>query len=172
MSLHPPVAQSDHRQGGAHAGVELVEFGDYQCPYCGQAFPLVQDIRAALGEQLRLVFRNFPMSEIHPQAMAAAQAAEAAALQGRFWEMHALLYQNQQALDDAGLLQMAQSLGLDIARFEQDFNSAAVQDKIARDFESGVRSGVNGTPCFFINGKRFDGDWSGPALLQTLRALA
>jgi protein-disulfide isomerase len=160
MSLKIAVSASDHIAGGASAHVVLVEYGDYQCPYCGQAAPIVKRVQAAMGDRLKFVFRNFPLTEAHPDALAAAKAAEAAALQGKFWEMHDLLYENQDALDRDSLLGYAKDLRLDVAKLEQDFSDEKILERIEHDFEGGVRSGVNGTPSFFINGSRYDGDWT------------
>jgi protein-disulfide isomerase len=157
--LTPPVTSGDHSQGRDDAPVTLVEYGDYECPYCGMAFPIVRRIQARLGNRLRFVFRNFPLAEAHPHATAAAEVAEAAALQGKFWEMHDLLYEHQSALGAASLQAYVRKLGLDFAALEAALQSGAPHQRVRADFMSGVRSGVNGTPAFFINGRRFDGDW-------------
>ena len=172
MSTHlqPAVGSQDHAQGPAGAPLTLVEYGDYQCPYCGEAYPLVKAAQQALGDKLRVVFRNFPLTDMHPHAQAAAEAAEAAALQGKFWEMHDMLYQHQDQLDAAHLAADAQKLGLDAARFKAASQSPAVNERISADFESGVRSGVNGTPSFYVNGQKFDGDWQGSGLTDFLQS--
>ena len=159
MSSHlkPPVNSKDHIAGAASAGIELVEYGDYQCPHCGAAYPVIKDIQRKFGEQVRFVFRNFPLSDAHPFAFPAAVAAEAAALQGKFWEMHDVIFENQRLLSDAGLFKMASTAGLDLEQFRNDIQKNELAEKVDADFESGVRSGVNGTPSFFINGKKFDG---------------
>lgn len=169
VRLRIPVSATDHKQGPTDAPLLLVEYGDYQCPYCGQAYPVVKQVQQALRDDLLFVFRNFPLSQIHPDAMGAARAAEAAALQRRFWEMHDTLYDNQDSLDAESLLAYAADLQLDLPRFIRDMGSKQVEQKIADDFYGGVRSGVNGSPTFFINGYRYDGDWSYPAMLNTLR---
>ncbi len=157
--LKTAVTNQDHIQGSNNAPIKLVEYGDYQCSYCGEAYPIIKAIQQNLGKDLELVFRNFPLSEMHPDAENAAKAAEAAALQNKFWEMHDMLYENQQQLDESHLVQYAKKLGLDINQFQSDMQGKAVSDKIENDFESGVKSGVNGTPSFYINGEKYDGNW-------------
>ena len=166
--LTAPVSASDHTQGGKNATVTLVEYGDYECSYCGQAYHIVKNAQAQMGDNLRFVFRNFPLSDMHPHAAQAAEVAEAANAQGKFWEMHDLLYENQQNLEDADLMGYAAKLGLDKAKFAADLEEKS-DAKIQADFESGAESGVNGTPSFFINGVRFDGDWQGDGLLRALQ---
>jgi len=157
--LTPPIGPDDHAQGSANAPVTLVEYGDYECPYCGMAYPIVQRIQARLGNRLRFVFRNFPLAEAHPHATAAAELAEAAALQGKFWEMHDMLYEHQRALDPTHLQGYVRKLALDVDALQAALQSGAPDKRVAADFRNGVRSGVNGTPTFFVNGVRFDGDW-------------
>ena len=154
---------NDHAQGKADAPVTLVEYGDYECPHCGRAFPIVKRLQARLGAPLRFVFRNFPLAEAHPHATAAAEIAEAAALQGKFWEMHTVLFTHQQALEAADLQNYAEKLDLDIDKLAAALQSGAPAERVRADFQSGVRSGVNGTPTFFINGLRFDDDWTDEA---------
>jgi protein-disulfide isomerase len=166
--LTVPVTDRDHTQGPADAPVTLVEYGDYQCPYCGQAYLIVKELQRRLGEQLRFVFRNFPLTTMHPHAELAAEAAEAAGVQGRFWEMHDTLYENQDHLDRADVLGLAQRLDLDFPRFASDIQHGVYAARVHEDFLSGVRSGVNGTPSFFINGVRYDDAWDGPAFLEAL----
>jgi protein-disulfide isomerase len=167
--LRAPVTKADHAQGRANAPLVLVEYGDYECPHCGRAYPIVKQVQRVLGDELLFVFRNFPLAQIHPHAMKAAAAAEAAGLQGQFWEMHDLLFENQARLDDQSLLAYAASLDLDVDRFVADAGSDAVAERIAADVEGGARSGVNGTPTFFANGVRVDGDWDYDSLLLALR---
>jgi protein-disulfide isomerase len=166
--LAPPVSNADHRAGPDDAPVTLVEYGDFECPHCGAAHPIVREVRKRMGERLRFVFRHFPLSEVHPHAIHAAEAAEAAAGQGKFWEMHDLLFQNQRALEDPDLVRYAESLGLDAGRVEREVASGAHEKRVRESFRSGVRSGVNGTPTFFINGDRYDGEWETDALLDAL----
>jgi protein-disulfide isomerase len=155
-TLTVPVNAGDHMRGSKDAWVTLVQYGDYECPYCGEAYRIVKRIQKKMGGDLRFIFRNFPLTESHPYALAAAQAAEAAGLQGRFWEMHDLLYENQDTLEDRDLMGLARGLTLDIDKFKRDFSSDEVTTKIQEDFSGGIRSGVNGTPTFFINGVRHD----------------
>lgn len=158
--LTTAVGPDDHVQGPADAPVTLVEYGDYECPYCGKAYPIVKRIQARMGDRLRFVFRNFPLAELHPNAAAAAAMAEAAGLQGKFWEMHDMLFEHQRALNSGNLKTYARALDLDRAALEQALERGAPAARVRKDFMSGVRSGVNGTPTFFINGRRFDADWT------------
>jgi protein-disulfide isomerase len=168
--LKPPVSDRDHAQGPADAKVTLVEYGDYECPHCGRAHPIVKTVQKRLGSRLRFVFRNFPLSNVHPHAEAAAEAAEAAGAQGQFWEMHDVIFENQDALETDDLLRYAEDLGLDVERFASELDREVYADRVREDFRSGVRSGVNGTPTFFINGARFDGSWDAAGLLAALQA--
>jgi protein-disulfide isomerase len=170
--LKPPVGANDHSQGSAKAPVTLVEYGDYECPFCGQAYPIVKAIQKRLGDQVRLVFRNFPLGEMHPHAEHAAEAAEAAGAQGKFWEMHDLLYENQDALDDENLAEYATALGLDVEQFVREMSEHTHAARVREDFRSGVRSGVNGTPTFFINGVRHDGPFDLRTLLAAIEEAA
>lgn len=170
--LSLPVGERDHIQGPADAPVTLVEYGDYECPYCGQAYPIVQAVQEKMGNRLRFVFRNFPLSELHPHAQHAAEAAEIAGGQGKFWEMHDYLFENQRSLWDNRLKEYAEGLGLDGARFQSDLEAHTYQERVREDFLSGVRSGVNGTPTFFINGQRHDDSWDEETLLAALEAAA
>lgn len=154
--LSIPIGPQDHVQGPAHAPVTLVEYGDYQCPYCGEAYPVLKAVQRAMGQRMRFVFRNFPITEIHPHALQAAEFAEAAAAAGKFWVAHDLLYERQDALATADLLAYAGQLELARAAVEGAF-AGSLDGKIQADFEGGLRSGVNGTPTLFINGRRYDG---------------
>lgn len=154
--LRKPVDEHDHRSGKPSATVTLVEYGDYQCSYCGFAHPLLKKLSRYYSSELLFVFRNFPLQESHPAAMIAAQAAEAAGIQHKFWEMHDLIYEHQDELNENGLVNFAEALDLNIDKFLRDSKSHAVLSKIESDFESGIRSGVNGTPTFFINENRLD----------------
>lgn len=155
--LRIPVSQNDHIQGAFESPIKFVEYGDYQCPYCRMAYPVVKKLQKKMGNELCFIFRNFPLKQAHPFALMAAQAAEAAALQNKFWEMHDLLYENQPLLGPELISELAIRLGLNKSKFVNDMESAAVLNKIEEDFKNGVRSGVNGTPCFFINENRYDG---------------
>jgi protein-disulfide isomerase len=172
--LTPPVDDGrDHIQGPGSAPVTLVEYGDYECPYCGMAYPIVKSLQRALGNTLRFAFRNFPLSDSHPHAEQAAEAAEAAGAQGKFWEMHDALYENQDRLDTEDLMSYGEELGLDTTRLAQALEDGAYKARVREDFRGGVRSGVNGTPTFFINGSRYDGGWNDPdQFLRALRAVA
>ena len=163
-----PVAGRDHVQGPVDAPIVLVEYGDYECPYCGEAYPLVKAIQRRLGNQLCFAFRNFPLANMHPFAEHAAEAAEAAGAQGKFWEMHDLLFENQDALDDKALAGHAASLGLDAEQLICEVISGVHIARVRKDFRAGARSGVNGTPTFFVNGQRYDGPPSVAALLAAL----
>ena len=171
--LTPPVSARDHAAGSDDAPVTLVEYGDYECPYCGMAHPIVKAAQRDLGDQLRSVFRNFPLAEAHPHARLAAQAAEAAGAQGRFWEMHDILFEHQDALEPQDLVSYALSLELDIPQFKRDLEAGTHAKKVRDDFRSGVKSGVNGTPTFFVNGARYDGSWANKeAFISALRNAA
>ncbi len=154
--LTVPVGESDHVEGPANAPVTLVEYGDFECPYCGDAYPIIKAVQKAIGHRLRFVFRQFPLTEAHAHALHAAEISEAAATIGRFWKMHDILYENQLALEDRDLLSYAKSAGLDDEAASQAFDGR-YDDHIKKDFRGGIRSGVNGTPCLFINGQRYDG---------------
>jgi protein-disulfide isomerase len=172
-ALTMPVSDDrDHIQGSADAAVTLVEYGDYECPYCGAAYPIVKEVQARMGESLRFVFRNFPISTSHPHAEQAAEAAEAAADQGSFWEMHDVLYENQKRLGDEDLRGYAEKLGLDVERFDTELADHAHADRVHEDFLTGVRSGVNGTPTFYINGARHDDSYDAETLLAALERAA
>ncbi|PTL75956.1 disulfide bond formation protein DsbA [Vitiosangium sp. GDMCC 1.1324] len=168
--LIPPVSERDHALGPAEARVTLVEYGDYACPACGEAYPIIKTVQQRLGAQVRIIFRNFPLSESSPHARLAAFAAEAAAPQGRFWEMHDLLFENQESLEPDDLIGYAELLGLDLERFDQDAGSRAVAERVRADFLGGARSGVTGTPSFFINGQRYDGSLAARPLFDALEA--
>ncbi|MEO6355211.1 MAG: thioredoxin domain-containing protein [Ferruginibacter sp.] len=168
MSLKPAVGNNDHMQGNAASNVVIVEYGDYQCPYCGAAHPVIKQIMQEFGSQVKFVFRNFPLSEMHQYALPAALAAEAAALQGKFWEMHDAIFEQQEYLSEPFLTEIAKSLQLNLHEFKNDTGLQKLADKVDEDFESGMRSGVNGTPTFFMNGHKFQGDATD--LLERLRS--
>ena len=172
-ALTMPVTEDrDHIRGPADAVVTLVQYGDYECPYCGAAYPIIKEVQAGMGDRLRFVFRNFPITTSHPHAELAAEAAEAAATQGRFWQMHDLLYENQRRLRGQDLRAYAQKLGLDIERFDQELAEHVHAERVHEDFMSGVRSGVNGTPTFYINGARHDDSYETEILLAALERAA
>ena len=154
-TLSVAVSDDDHAQGGTDALVTLLEYGDYQCPACGQAYPAVKQVQRHYGNRLRFVFRNFPLSQAHPMATPAAELAEAAARLGRFWDMHDWLYENQDlwVTDPAGFGEGVHALGLDEPALEHALRDPEIAQRIRQDFMSGVRSGVNGTPSFFLDGR-------------------
>jgi protein-disulfide isomerase len=169
-TLSVPVSDRDHVIGPETARVTLVEYGDYECPYCGAAHSEVTHVVREMGDDLRFAYRHFPLSQIHPHAYQAAEAAEAAGVQGRFWEMHDLLFENQDRLSLRDVLTLATALGLDLERFVGDLRAHAHADRLREDFLSGIRSGVNGTPTFFVNGVRHDGGFDRESLLEAVRA--
>ena len=156
-TLRPPVNDTDHQTGNLGSSLTLVEYGDYQCPYCRRAHPFVQRLLNELGSELRFVFRHFPLKEIHAQAFTAALSAEAAGKQGKFWPMHDLLFENQDRFREKTLfLDLAQELGLYLDRFIIDRKDEDLASKVEKDFGSGIYSGVNRTPTFFLNGSKID----------------
>jgi protein-disulfide isomerase len=162
-----PIHAEDHVHGPESAPYTLVEYGDYECPDCGRLFQIIRDLQASLGPRLRIVYRQYPLSGIHPHAQEAAEAAEAAGAQGRFWEMHDLLFQNQNALSRKDLLGYGERLSLDMNRFRGELKKRVYADRVREDFRRGVQNGVYGTPGLFLNGVRHDGAWDRDALLQT-----
>jgi protein-disulfide isomerase len=164
-----PVSERDHSQGPATAAVTLVQYGDYECPYTRQSTTIVREVQQQLGNQLRFVYRNFPLTGIHPHALHAALAAEAAATQGKFWEMHDYIFHHQHTLEDADLEQFAGAVGLDMQQFARDIGEQLSLARIEEDVEGGERSGVQGTPTFFINGVLYRGSWEHDALLAALQ---
>jgi protein-disulfide isomerase len=171
--LVSPVDETrDHTKGSAGAPVTLVQYGDYECPYCGEAYPIIKEMQARMGVRLRFVFRNFPISTSHPHAEHAAEAAEAADTQGNFWGMHDLLYERQRHLTDRDLHAYAEELGLDVERFDKEMTEHVHEPRVHEDFMSGVRSGVNGTPTFYINGVRHDDSYEPDVLLDALERAA
>jgi protein-disulfide isomerase len=169
-TLAVPVRDIDHAMGLPDAPVTLVEYGDYECPYCGNAMPVVKALQAHLGERLRFVFRNFPLHNVHSHASMAAQAAEAAAAQGKFWQMHELLYKNQERLDEVDLTSYAVKLALELYQFNTDLSSQRFARRVQEDFDGGVRSGVKRTPTFFINGVEYAGEKTFDAMLAALES--
>lgn len=172
MLTLPVSPVRDHIRNGANASLTLLEYGDYECPFCGAAHQVVKAIEAQAGAALRFAFRHFPLTTIHPHSELAAEAAEAAGSQGKFWAMHDMLYANQQNLEAPHLVTYAAAIGLDVPRFTDELNAHVHLPKVTEDFISGVRSGVNGTPTFFINGVRHDGGWDYPSLVAALQQAA
>jgi len=163
-----PIAERDHIQGPPDTPAILMEYGDYECPHCGRAYPIVEAVKRRLGRRMQFAYRHFPLAEIHPHARRAAEAAEAAGAQGRFWEMHGMLFENQHALDDEDLVAYAEHLRLDVPRFVRELGDGTWDPRVREDFMTGVRAGVNGTPTFFVNGLRHDGPWDAESLLEAL----
>jgi protein-disulfide isomerase len=166
--LTPPVNKNDHIHGPHNAATELVQYGDFQCPHCGMAYPVVKEILKAFQGQIKFIFRHFPLSNVHEYAVPAAIAAEAAGRQKKFWEMHDVIYENQSELSNHALAEWAAEIGLDMVAFKRDIKDDALLEKVENDFESGVRSGVNGTPSFFINGYKYNGDYGFDSLFKAI----
>lgn len=162
------VGAEDHRQGNKDAPCTLVEYGDYECPSCGQAYPIVKRVQKHFGKRLSFVFRNFPLTQLHPYAEAAAETAEFAGAHEKFWEMHDLLFENQDRLDDELLVELTQALHLVPAQLLKALETKEFQPRVRADFTAGVRSGVNGTPTFFINGQRHDGSYDFASLVEAI----
>jgi protein-disulfide isomerase len=170
--LADPVTDQDHALGPAEAPITIVEYGDYECPGCLNAVPIIKEVRRVLGNQLRFVFRHFPQNSVHPHASVAAEAAEAAADQGKFWEMHKALFKHQQELSDVDLSHLALTLGMEIYKFDNSRSNELHRRKIVTDHESGIRSGVNKTPTFFLNGVRYDGPVEARAIVALAESVA
>ncbi len=156
-ALSIAVTEHDHLQGNPNAACSLVEYGDYECPSCWEVEPTIKGLQAYFGNQMSFVFRNFPLRQIHPWAEAAAEAAEFAGSHGKFWEMHDLLFVNQQNLDENLIQSLSERLGLTSSGLQVERASGVAKKKVDSDFAGGIRSGVNGTPTFFLNGDRYDG---------------
>jgi len=167
-SLKTPVTSRDHVQGDASALITLVEYGDYECPHCGHAYPIVKRVQKHFGEKLRFVFRNFPLNEIHPNAESAAEAAEFAGVSDRFWEMHDGIFENQEQIGLPLLFELATQLGLSKADLRDALTNKEYTPRVREDFLGGVRSGVNGTPTFFINGHRHEGPFEFEDLAEAI----
>jgi protein-disulfide isomerase len=164
-----PIQPGDHVEGSSHARYTLVEYGDYECPACGSLFLTIRQLHAQFGDEVRLVFRHYPLSGAHPHAEQAAEAAEAAAAQDRFWEMHDLLFEHQDALRPKDLYKYAEQLGLDSARFRSELKERTYEDRVREDFRRGVANGVYGTPGLFINGIRHNGGLDLESILDKLK---
>ncbi len=169
LMLLNPVHEWDHIRGPENAAFTLVEYGDYECPACGDLFNTLQSVQQEFGTRLRLVYRHYPLSGIHKHAQMAAEAAAAAAAQGRFWEMHDLLFEHQDALELKHLLRYAEQLGLDVNRFHRELKEGTYAERVRQDFIAGVQNGVNGTPGLFLNGVRQPGAFDQPALTALLQ---
>lgn len=171
MPLRTPVSDKDHMEGSSSAAIELVEYGDYQCPYCQRAYYIVKKLQGDFGNQVKLVFRNFPLAKIHPDAHRAAIASEAADRQGKYWQMHDHLFENHTDFSDSKLVEFAGLLGLDTDTFKSDLDDPELSSKVEAHFYDGMRSGVNATPTFFINGEKFTGDWARGGLGELLEEI-
>jgi NhaA family Na+:H+ antiporter len=167
--LTEPVGEHDHVSGSRSAPISLVEYGDFECPYCRAAEPIVAALRAAFGDHLSFTFRHFPMREVHPHGQHAAELAEAAGSQGLFWEMHDTLFANQNALDDSSLLRYAAGLGLDTDPVERELADRVHSQRVEDDRSSGLASGVKGTPTFYIDGLRYEGSVGLRQMLAAIR---
>jgi len=166
--LRNPVSTDDHCEGSADAPLTLVEYGDYECPYCGLAYPVVKRLQKHFGNTLRFVFRNFPLREAHPQAEAAAETAEFAGSTGRFWEMHDRLFENQSELGLELYVSLAEGLDLSSTSLQRALEAGTYRERVRADFVSGVRSGVNGTPTFYINGRQHQPSYEFDALAAAM----
>ena len=168
VKLMLPVSERDHIQGLMSAPVTLIEYGDYECPYCAQAYLITKEIQERMGSKLRFVFRNFPLTKIRPHAYKAALAAETAAAQNKFWEMYDYLFKHGQVLTDDTLKETAAKLGLEVDRFNREFHDGTYSSHVDEDIRSGNDSGVSRTPTFFINEDRYDGLWDLDSILSAL----
>ena len=170
LSLNLPVTDRDHIRGRVDAPITLLEYGDYECPDCFHAAPIVNQLRARMGDRMRFVFRHFPQSAVHPHASAAAQAAESANAQGKFWEMHDVLFKHQKDLADHDITHFGLLIGLEIYRLQAEIGAERYAARVREDYESGIASGVKGTPTFFINGQRYRGPVSVDALADAIES--
>jgi protein-disulfide isomerase len=171
-TLTTPINKRDHVRGSPDAPVILAEYGDFECPYCGAAYRVVKKLEKDLADTLAVVFRQFPLVNVHPHAQLAAEAAEAAGAQGRFWEMHDVLFEHQDALAPADLMKYAAALHLDLKRFANDLSGHAFLSKIEDDMRGGLQSGVNGTPTFFVNGVLHQGGHDEASLRASIQQAA
>jgi protein-disulfide isomerase len=169
--LRRPATENDHHQGPLDAAIVVVEYGDYQCPYCGLEYPQLKKVQKHFGDKICFVFRNFPLTQAHPRAERAAEFAEAAATAGKFWEMHDTLYENQKALDDDSLVGYARMIGLSDEVIRTALDDAYIE-RIRKDFSGGVRSGVNGTPTLFVNNVRYNGERDANSLIELFNEIA
>ncbi len=151
------LPRTEHFLGSANAKVVMVEYSDFQCPACGAAEPTVQEIISAYGNKIKFVYRHFPLTNIHPNAQKAAESSECASAQGKFWEMHSKLFENQKALKISDLKTYAQQIGLNTTAFNQCLDSGIAASAVKADFNEGIAEGVRATPTFFINGRKIEG---------------
>ncbi len=164
-----PIRPADHVHGPEDAPYTLVEYGDYECPHCGRLYVILRDLQRDIAARLRIVFRHYPLSGVHRNARQAAEAAEAAEAQGKFWEMHTLLFERQQALHTKDLIRYAGELALDVERFRDELKNGTHSERVRADFLAGVQNGVYGTPGLFLKGVRYDGDWDKESLQSRLK---
>lgn len=167
-TLKTPVGPDDHVSGSENAKITLVEYGDFECPYCGRAYPIVKEVQKHFGDRLRFVFRNFPLRELHPHAEEAAETAEFASANEKFWPMHDLLFENQKRFNTKTFLALAGELGLAPESLENALRDRTFRQRVHHDFSTGVRSGVNGTPTFYVNGTRHDATYEFGILVAAL----
>lgn len=173
VRLAAPVDEKrDHVKGPSDAPVTMVEYGDFECPDCGAVYPTINELEERMGDKMRFVYRYYPLVESHPHAEHAAEVAEAAAAQGKFWEMFDALYQNQRHLSDAHLVEYAKAIGLDIDLLDREMKAGAYTKRIEEDLDSGDSSGLEGTPTFYINGVYYDGAYNVDAFQQALEQAA
>jgi protein-disulfide isomerase len=165
------IMSDDWIRGRKDAPVTILEYGDFECPYCGMAFPELEAVLEGAPDTVRLVYRHFPLTTVHPHALPAAESAEAAGAQGKFWEMHDMLFTHQDALEDENLLEYADAIGLDVARFDREMQAHTYLEKVKQDFRHGIEDGVNGTPTLFINRIRYDGPRDRVALISAIEAI-
>jgi protein-disulfide isomerase len=168
ITLTLPITERDHLLGPAEATITLLEYGDYECPTCEIAYPIVKQVLKEMGSAVRFAFRNFPVSSVHPHAAVAAQAAEAAAAQKKFWPMHDILYEHQKDLADHDITHFALLIGLEMYRFDSDISSERFVKRVTEDYESGQSSGVKKTPTFFVNGRKYVGKLDVQEMIQML----
>lgn len=166
--LKMPVSAEDHVQGDAKASITLVEYGDFECPHCGMAYPIVKQIQEEFGDELRFVYRHFPLTQIHQMAEPAAEATESAAAQGHFWEMHDAIFESNDVLELGTLVSTAEEIGLDGEAVETAMEQRQYAERIQRDVDGGMESGVHGTPTFFINGRRHEGSFAYEELVEAI----
>jgi protein-disulfide isomerase len=171
MTEYQSIQDTDHITGNKDAPITLVEYGDFQCPHCGRAFPIIKNILENLEGNLLFVYRHFPLSKAHPEARMAAVAAEAADRQGLFWEMYNVLFENQRQLKNDAIMRYAGMIGLNLEQFESDIQDEALHKKVENDFMSGLKSGVNATPTFFVNGIKYEDSWDGKSLEEYLLSM-
>ena len=171
MATHQSIKDTDHIAGNKDAPILLIEYGDFQCPHCGRAYPIIKNILQNLEGNLLFIYRHFPLSKVHPEARMAAVAAEAADRQGLFWEMYNMLFENQRQLKNDAIMRYAGMIGLNLEQFESDIQDEVLHKKVENDFLDGLKSGVNATPTFFVSGEKYEDSWDGKRLEEYLHSL-